>query len=181
MPGAEEIDLVDENDSVVGSSTIERALRGGLLHRAVAVLVIRSTGKYLLQQRSKKDLWQPGLWTISSTGHVGRGETYAAAAKRELLEELGLEAELSPVKKYLLPLLQSGGLTEREWVTLYVGRTDAPCEIDPIEIEGVREVDEPSLRRMLDGEALTPDAVVLLSDFLGEQAKARGVPSFNSD
>ena len=84
LPATEELDLVDEEDRVVGSATIEECLVKGILHRAVAVLVIRRDGRFVLQQRSKSDLWQPGLWTLSCTGHVKGGETYASAASREL-------------------------------------------------------------------------------------------------
>ena len=165
-PAGELVDLVDEHDSVTGSGDIHEAVSRGLLHRAVAVLVIRGSGKYLLQQRSKNDRWHPGLWTLSSTGHVRRGESYGAAAARELMEELGLTARMSRQKKRLLPPIRSNGLTEHEWVTLFVARTDAPCKVDPVEVEGVTEVDGSQLRRMADGGLLTPDAVILLDDYL---------------
>ena len=64
------VDLVDVRDRVVGNTTTAGCLKEGLLHRAVAVLVLRSSGTYVLQQRSRQDSWQPGLWTISSAGHV---------------------------------------------------------------------------------------------------------------
>ncbi len=166
MPGDEVVDTVDEHDAVTGRATIRECLERGLLHRAVAVLVIRSNGNFLLQQRSKRDLWHPGLWTLSSTGHVRAGEAYGQAASRELNEELGLRAELLHPRKHLLPPIQSGGLTEREWVTSYAARTDLPCTIDRSEVETVKEVDEPTLGRMFDDASMTPDSVIILSDLL---------------
>ncbi len=169
MAGDEIVDIVDERDAVTGSATIRECLERGLLHRAVAVLVIRSDGKFLLQQRSKRDLWHPGLWTLSSTGHVRSGEAYDKAAARELEEELGLRAKLGCLGKHLLPPIQSAGLTEREWVTCYAARTDLPCTVDSSEVETVKEVDEPQLRRMFDDGTMTPDSVFLLSDYLRRQ------------
>ena len=166
MPADEMLDVVSELDAVKGRASIKACLEKGLLHRAVAVLVVRSDGRFVLQQRSKRDLWQPGLWTLSSTGHVAAGESYDHAAIRELKEELGLAAELVAMKKYLLSPIKSGELTEREWVTLYVARTDMPCRIDRTEVEKVEEVDEPRLRRMFHDGSMTPDAVTLMTDFL---------------
>jgi isopentenyldiphosphate isomerase len=132
----------------------------------VAVLVLRRTGRILLQQRSKRDLWQPGLWTISSTGHVKRGENYKVAAGRELGEELGIQGDLSLVRKYLLSPISERGLTEHEWVALFTCRTDSPCTIDTVELEAVREVTEKELREMLVDGPLTQDAKIILTDYL---------------
>ena len=166
MAREEVVDLVDEHDRVAGFGTLGECLDEGLLHRAVAVQVIRSSGKFLVQQRSKNDSWHPGLWTMSCTGHVRRAETYDAAAGRELKEELGLTAKLTLHKKVLLPTITSGSLTEREWVRFYVAHTDLHCVIDPVELQGVKEVTEPQLRRMLDGDSMTPDAIILLNLYL---------------
>lgn len=172
-PSGEEVDLVNERDIVIGSSTLGECLAKGLLHRAVAVLVVRSSGKFLLQRRSFKDKWHPGLRTISSTGHVRKGESYGGAAARELREELGFEAKLDRLGKYLLPPLSSEGLTEREWVTFYQARSDSPCRIDPVELDSVEEVDERGLRRMLAGGSVTPDAVILLTGYLKSRGRRR--------
>lgn len=172
LPSSEMVDLVDERDMVIGTASIRDCLEKGLLHRAVAVLVVRTNGELLLQQRSKRDAWHPGLWTLSSTGHVKAGETYHKAAGRELREELGFSAILSRLGTRLLPPIRSGGLTEREWVTLYVARTDKPCEIDRDEVEGVREVAPPQLRRMFREGSMTPDAVILLRDYLERREDA---------
>ncbi len=169
LPAGEVVDIVDERDVAIGTATIKDCLEMGLLHRAVAVLVLRTNGEFLLQQRSKSDRWQPGLWTLSSTGHVKAGEAYDDAAARELSEELGISAGLVRLRKQLLPPIKSGGLTEREWVTLYVARTDLPCRIDTAEVEAVKEVATPLLRRMFNDGSMTPDAVTLLTEYLENQ------------
>jgi len=169
MPAGEMVDIVDGRDAVIGTATIGDCLAKGLLHRAVAVLVVRRNGKFLLQQRSKDDLWHPGLWTLSSTGHVKAGEAYDEAAVRELSEELGISARLVRLGKQLIPPIQSGGLIEREWVNLYSARTDKPCRIDRAEVEDVKEVATPRLRRMFKDGSMTPDAVILLTQYLEHQ------------
>ncbi len=168
MASNEEVDLVDEHDEPSGLATLGECLARGLLHRAVAVLVVRSTGMFLLQQRNKRDLWHPGLWTLSSTGHVGKGESYQQAARRELDEELGLAAEIRLLKKRLMPPIRFTRLTEHEWVAFYLARSDLPCTIDPVELEQVGEFSEDQTKRLMEGGSMTPDAVILLRDYFGQ-------------
>lgn len=129
-------------------------------------MVSRSGGGVILQQRSKKDDWHPGRWTLSCTGHVRKGESYAEAASRELMEEIGIRADLLLVDKYLLPAMRENGLTEREWVSLYAATSDAEPRIDPQEVEGVKEFAPRELKRMIGSGDLTPDSVILLGGFM---------------
>ena len=163
MAREERVDVVDAKDRVVGASTVRECLQRGLLHRAVAILVSRSDGRVILQQRSKDDSWHPGRWTLSCTGHVRKGEPYREAAVRELREEIGVSADLSLVGKYLLPPMRDGGLIEHEWVALFSATSDARVKVDPVELEGVKEFARPELRKMMSGGSLTPDAVTLLT------------------
>ncbi len=167
MAASEKVDLVDEQDRDVGEATLGECLRKGLLHRAVAVLVVRTDGRMLLQRRSRRDMWHSGRWTLSCTGHVRKGETYRAGARRELLEELGLRSALRPRTKLLLPPIHSHGMTEWEWVSLFTSKTDGEARVDPIELEAVEEVNVAELKRMLWGRRLTPDAKIILRAYLG--------------
>jgi isopentenyldiphosphate isomerase len=174
MPADEPVDLVDELDRVVGSAKLRECLERGLLHRAVAVLVLRPGGKVLLQQRSKRDAWHPGMWTLSCTGHVTRGESYRKAALRELGEELGIRPAVRESMKLLLPAMTDGRLTEREWVTLFTAESAAPVSVDPVELEGTREVPVSELAGLLRGRKLTPDAKILLAAFLSGGLQPEG-------
>ena len=173
MARGEQVDLVDARDRVVGSVTLAECLDRGLLHRAVAVIVTRRDGRVILQQRSRRDAWHPGRWTLSCTGHVRKGESYEVAASRELEEEIGIKAGLAPVKRYLLPPMRDNGMTEREWVALFAATSDAVVRIDPVELEGVKEFTEEELGEILDGGALTPDAVILLTEYLRTRHRGR--------
>ncbi len=168
MPG-EEVDVVDAEDRVVGSAPLARCLEAGLVHRAVAVIVTRPDGRVVLQRRSKRDPWHPGKWTLSCTGHVRKGEPYLAAAKRELSEELGVEARLVGRAKVLLPPIRSRGLVEREWVRLFTARSGRRLSIDAGELEAVGEFRPGELEGMLAGRRLTQDAKALLRLFLRER------------
>ncbi|XP_028550808.1 nudix hydrolase 3 [Dendrobium catenatum] len=65
--------------------------RDGDYHRAVHVWIYaESTQELLLQRRADcKDSW-PGLWDISSAGHISAGDSSLLTARRELHEELGI-------------------------------------------------------------------------------------------
>lgn len=162
----EMVDVVDEHDRPVGRASLRSCLKGGLLHRAVAVIVVRPGGGILLQQRNKEDPWQSGRWTLSCTGHVKSGETYIHAARRELSEELGLRSRFRRISKLLLPKVTSRGMTEREWVALFISETEMRAKFNPVELEDVREYDVTGLRAMLAGRRLTPDARILLAEYL---------------
>nr|KJB68967.1 hypothetical protein B456_011G001100 [Gossypium raimondii] len=65
--------------------------RDGDYHKAVHVWIFaESTQELLLQKRADcKDSW-PGLWDISSAGHISAGDSSLITAQRELQEELGV-------------------------------------------------------------------------------------------
>ena len=93
-PGAgdELVDVVDEHDRVVATVTRRRMRAERLRHRAVFIVVASSAGRLLVHRRSDgKDLW-PGRWDVAVGGVVGAGEAYDDAARRELAEELGIDA-----------------------------------------------------------------------------------------
>ncbi|HEV2226551.1 MAG TPA: NUDIX domain-containing protein [Nitrososphaerales archaeon] len=166
MAHDEEVDVIDDEDRVVGAASIGRCLREGLLHRAIAVLVKRNSGAIVLQQRSRNDSWHPGMWTISCTGHVRKGESYRDAAIRELGEELRLSSRVEEFRKFLLPRMSSNGLIEFEWIMLFTTLTDAPITIDAVELESAVEVKQPELKKVLTDWPLTPDARILLGEYM---------------
>ena len=94
MGAAEElVDIVDEDDNVIGVATRARLRAEKLLHRGVFVVVLTSDNRIVVQQRSAtKDLW-PSRWDIGAGGVLSSGESYEVSAHRELQEELGIEAE----------------------------------------------------------------------------------------
>ena len=60
------------------------------------ILVIRSEGRFLLVQRSEKDDIFPGQWQ-NMGGKIEIGETVENAIAREMMEEVGLKLESTPI------------------------------------------------------------------------------------
>jgi len=89
--------VVNEADNVIGSEYMRIAVEKGMIRRAARVYVFNESGQLLVQQRSAK-VAKPLLLDQSAAGHVDEGESYEEAARRELLEELGLkDVELLPI------------------------------------------------------------------------------------
>lgn len=59
-------------------------------HECVGALLLRE-GRLLLGRRADDRDWLPGAWDLFG-GHLQPGETAQAALRRELREELGIEA-----------------------------------------------------------------------------------------
>jgi len=91
------LDLVDENDKVIGSKPRSEIYAEGLNNfRVVNAFVINSEGKIWIPRRTvNKRIFPLGL-DMSMGGHVDTGESYETAFKRELAEELNLNVEITP-------------------------------------------------------------------------------------
>jgi isopentenyl-diphosphate Delta-isomerase len=88
------VDIVDEDDNVIGKTTWDEAFEKNLLRRNVRVFIINSKGELLLHKRSANLKIHPGQWSCGAGGSVSSGESYEESAKRELKEELGIETKL---------------------------------------------------------------------------------------
>lgn len=88
----ERLDIIDEEDRIIGQATKSVAHAKGLRHRVGAVLLQREDGKYLIPTASGVKV-EAGRLYHSAAGHVLSGESYEESAMRELLEETGLKGD----------------------------------------------------------------------------------------
>jgi 16S rRNA (adenine1518-N6/adenine1519-N6)-dimethyltransferase len=132
---AEEIfDVVDANDQVIGTATRAEVHAQKLTHRAVHVFVFNKRGDLLLQKRSLLKDMCPGLWDSSVSGHLDAGESYEAAAVRELEEEMGITTETTPEEiARIVPGLETGW----EHMRLYRIRHDGALRFPAAEVDAV--------------------------------------------
>lgn len=85
------IDIVTRDNQPTGRlSNPEDANNHGLWHRGIHVALYTSSGKVLLEKRSKEIMYHPGMIDIGVGGYVDSGETPQQAAVREVKEETGL-------------------------------------------------------------------------------------------
>lgn len=153
-------------EQIAADGTVERVVtraemrRDRLRHRCVLLLVL-DAGRLLVHRRADhKDVW-PGRWDVAAGGVVGAGETWADAARRELAEELGIEAE---------PILLGDGAWEGEEAKLvahvYLVEHPGPFRFDDGEVVEARFVDRAGLDELLASGAVCPDSVELALPFV---------------
>ncbi len=134
--------VVDESDTVVGYKTrFECHHNPTLIHRTVGVLLFDHAGRLLLQKRSMTKDMDPGLWGISSAGHVTKGQTDDEAVHRELSEELGIDVPLTFLKTCMVR-----DEKETERAAIYKGQSDGPFTLHPEEVDSVQYFDIRELR-----------------------------------
>ena len=67
----EVIDLVNEKDEIIGTVTKKTANSNpNIIHREIGVILFDKNNRILFQQRSKKKLIDPMVWTVSCEGHI---------------------------------------------------------------------------------------------------------------
>jgi len=86
--------LVDDSDRPTGVAGKTEAHEKSLLHRAVSVFVVNSSGDWILQKRSPDKYHSQGLWSNTCCTHPRPGESSSASARRRLKEEMGIDCEL---------------------------------------------------------------------------------------
>jgi 16S rRNA (adenine1518-N6/adenine1519-N6)-dimethyltransferase len=132
---SEQLPVVDNDDRLIATASRVAVHQNEYLHRAVHILVFTSRGELLIQKRAADKDSYPGCWDISVGGHVHVGESYEAAARRELLEELGIRARITRLAK-----IPGSADTGWEHIVLFKARYDGPINPNPQEIQECRFV-----------------------------------------
>jgi len=169
--GAEEmVDLVDEDDRVIGRAPRSEVRRRKLLHRGAGVLCRNSAGDvYVHRRTASKDVF-PGMYDAFAGGIVASGESYEQAARRELAEELGVVgAELRPLVKqrYRGPDLQT-------WNVVFETVWDGPIVHQADEVAWGAFVPVDELRQRLETWEFVPDGLMALRYYLDRLEASRG-------
>ena len=155
------IDIVNENDEVIGQRERGEAHANNLLHRAAHVFVFNSKGELLLQKRSMEKKQYAGFWG-DIAGHIDAGESYERAAARELKEEAGIKGRLEFLMKF-----RKHYDKDQEIIAVYKCMHGGPFKPDPEEIEFVRFFPLKEVKKMLArGESFTPGAKIALEKYL---------------
>lgn len=134
----EEVILVDQHDTPLGTMEKLEAHQKGLLHRAFSVFIFTSDGELLLQKRALHKYHSAGLWTNTCCSHPRPGEEILAAANRRLKEEVGISAPLVHRTAFVYKSEFENGLTEHEYDHVFVGMSDADPEINEEEVAELR-------------------------------------------
>jgi isopentenyl-diphosphate Delta-isomerase len=137
---ADHVILVDADDRQIGTMGKLEAHQRGLPHRAISVIVRDSQNRLLLQQRAAGKYHSGGLWTNTCCSHPRPGEATVDAARRRLLEEMGINCDLAFLFATHYRADVGNGLIENEIVHVFGGRFDGTPDPDPSEVSHWRWV-----------------------------------------
>ncbi len=114
MHPEEYLDLVDENDRVIGRELRSTIYANGWKNfRVVNVFLKNSKGQLWIPRRTAHKAIFPSALDFSAAGHVSSGESYDEAFAKEVQEELNID--VSKVRHRLL-----GYLTPKDGAVLFM-------------------------------------------------------------
>lgn len=91
----EMLEVVDENDNIIGLETREKVHKDGLLHREIHVFFLTPQGEIIFQHRAKDKDTYPDKLDATVGGHVDPDMTYEETAIKECREETGIDIDVN--------------------------------------------------------------------------------------
>lgn len=89
----EMLEIVDEDDNIVGLETREKVHKEGLLHREIHIWFITPKGEIIFQHRAKDKDTFPDKLDATVGGHVDPGMSYEETVVKESKEETGIDID----------------------------------------------------------------------------------------
>ncbi len=143
--------LVDENDNEIGVMEKMRAHVEARLHRAVSVFLFNSGGEWMLQKRALDKYHSRGLWTNACCTHPFPGEPVYKAAKRRLIEEMGIKCEIKEIFSFIYKEELDNNLTEYEFDHVFIGITEDSPVINTDEVLDWKSISFKEMKEDLHG------------------------------
>jgi isopentenyl-diphosphate delta-isomerase len=141
--------LVDEKDNPLGVMEKIEAHRQARLHRAISVFLFNQKGEWIIQKRALDKYHSRGLWTNACCTHPYPGESEIEAAKRRLMEEMGISCELKEIFNFVYKEKLDDNLTEFELDHVFIGITDEHPVINTNEVLEWKKISYEELSRDL--------------------------------
>lgn len=145
----EQVLLVNEHDQPEGTMGKLEAHQVGALHRAFSVFLFDDQGRLLMQKRATGKYHSAGLWTNTCCSHPRPQEAVALAARRRLMEEMGIDTPVEHRFSFLYKAEFDNGLIEHELDHVFFGRWNGPAEPHPEEADDWKYMTTEELERDL--------------------------------
>ena len=155
------LDIVNEKDEVIGQAEHDDIYIKSFTRRIVHVLIFNKKGEIALQFRSKKKKYYPQHWITTAGGHVQTGESYNAAALREMEEEVGIIGKLKfSYKEYYR---EPHRKNQYMFLSTYSLEHDGPFQINKDEVERLEFFSLAQIQEMIrKGEKFHPELSYIL-------------------
>jgi isopentenyl-diphosphate delta-isomerase len=159
-PGSELVDVIDDEGRTIATVPRREIRARRLQHRCTYILVFNRQGNLFIHLRTPtKDVY-PSHWDVAVGGVLAAGESFAGGARREIREELGIEAEpevLFPVR-YTDPGNIAQGMAYR---VIH----DGPFCLQPEEIVRGEFVPPQTVTARAAGEPFCPDGLMVFQEY----------------
>lgn len=133
----EQLEIVNENDEVVGLESRKTIHQKGLLHREIHIWFMTPAREIVFQHRAKDKDTYPDKLDATVGGHVEPGMSYESTALKEGEEETGISLDPSKLKLVKKMRKESSdeatGLTNNTIRSQYVYLFDG--SIDDLQVE----------------------------------------------
>jgi isopentenyldiphosphate isomerase len=159
-PGDELVDVIDDEGRTI-ATVRRREMRGRRLpHRCTYILVFNRRDDLFLHLRTaSKDVY-PSHWDVAVGGVLAAGESFAAGARRELAEELGIDAE----PEELFPFRYEDAASVVQAVVYRVVH-EGPFRLQPEEIVRGEFVPLGDIPARSARERFCPDGLAVLAEY----------------
>ncbi|MFL2602774.1 MAG: isopentenyl-diphosphate Delta-isomerase [Flavobacteriaceae bacterium] len=125
--------LVDENNNQIGIEEKILAHKKNLLHRAFSIFIFNDSFEILLQKRAPNKYHSGNLWTNTCCSHPLENLSLVESAKKRLIEEMGIKANLNEVFSFIYQAEFGNGLSEYEYDHVLFGISNNQPILNPDE------------------------------------------------
>jgi isopentenyl-diphosphate delta-isomerase len=125
--------LVDENNNQIGFEEKILAHKKNLLHRAFSIFIFNDSFEILLQKRAPNKYHSGNLWTNTCCSHPLENLSLVESAKKRLVEEMGIKANLNEVFSFIYQAEFDNGLFEYEYDHVLFGISNNKPILNPDE------------------------------------------------
>jgi isopentenyldiphosphate isomerase len=164
------LDIVDEQDDIVGRAPRTEATARRLRQRCAFIRVLDEHGRLFVHRRAPTKLVFPSYYDMFVGGVVSAGESYDEAARREAAEELGVDDLPEPT--FLFKFLYESP-EHTWWSAVYDLRYDGPVRPQAEEIVWHAFLTEDELRVKLAEWDWVPDGFAAYRRLRGEPVDER--------
>ena len=164
-PQDELVDIIDDAGNTIAVVTRREMRARRLPHRCTYVLVFNSRGELFIHLRTAtKDVY-PSHWDVCIGGVLAAGETFDQGVKREIREELGIDADAEEL--FPFPYADTATVVR---AMAYRLTHDGPFQLQAEEIVRGEFVAVDRVLERIKVEPFCPDGVRVLEEFSARAA-----------